>query len=136
MSAAIRKAAGEPSSPGHDPADRIVNRRHFRLLYERNPNDAERNPEAGEAVFNAACNEFGAERLRHDRYTEKGSTTGFPVRDRDGRIVSSLAKSDVLQSVPRVNTDYVFVALEIRSQAETWLKTNRESVISQMEPED
>jgi len=136
VSAAIRKAAGEPSSPGHDPADRIVNRRHFRLLYERNPNDAERNPEAGEAVFNAACNEFGAERLRHDRYTEKGSTTGFPVRDRDGRIVSSLAKSDVLQSVPRVNTDYVFVALEIRSQAETWLKTNRESVISQMEPED
>ena len=54
----LRKAAADHSHPGHDSADRIMNRKHFRVLYERNPNDAEKNPEAGAAVFKAACQQF------------------------------------------------------------------------------
>jgi HD superfamily phosphohydrolase len=131
--AEIAKAAADASHPGHDPADRIVHRKHFRVLYERNPYDAQKNPDAGEAVHQAACREFGAENVRHDRYVQKGSATAFPVRLRDRRIVSSLAVSDVLNRLPLVNLDYVFVAPEITSQAETWLAEKREEIIVPIE---
>jgi len=134
--AEISKANADQAHPGHDSARRIVNRSHFRVLYERNPGDADKNPEAGEAVFKAACNKFGADYFRHDRYRQGGSDAGFPVKTRYGRIVSSLIVSDVLKKVPLVNVDYVFVAPEIRDQAEGWLGKNRSQIIVQMEEDD
>lgn len=128
----LRKAADSPSHSGHDPADRIVNRKHFRLLYERNPDDASKNPEAGASVFEAACKEFGKDLFRHDRYTQGGSGTVFPVKLRDGKIASSFALSEVLKSVPLVNIDYVFVAPEIRSKTEKWLRKERSAIVSQI----
>jgi len=130
--AEVRRAAADPSHPGHDAADRIVNRRHFRVLYERNPQDAERNPEAGEAVYQAACKEFGEQHLRHDRLPQGGSSTDFPVKTGDGRIVSSLALSDVLKKLPIVNIDRVLVAPEFRPDAERWLKEYRDEIISRI----
>lgn len=132
----IARAASDPSHPGHDPAGRVVRRGHFRVLYERNPADSERNPEAGSAVYEAACGEFGPEYVRHDRYTQKGSATGFPVRSRDGRIVSSLLCSDVLSQLPPVNVDYVFVAPEIQINAKGWLDKSREDIILRMEEDE
>jgi HD superfamily phosphohydrolase len=132
----LREAADNSSHRGHDPADRIVNRKHFRVLYERNPYDASQNPEAGVAVFKAACEEFGKEYFRHDRYTQEGSGTEFPVKLRDGQIESSFALSEVLKTVPLVNVDYVFVAPEIRPQAEKWLKSERKAIVSLVTEEE
>ena len=126
----LRKAAEDSSHPGHDPAVRIVNRKHFKVLYERNPNDSEKNPECGAAVYDAACERFGKDAVRHDRYRQKGSSVVFPVRNRDGRIVSSFAASDVLQKVPLVNIDYVLIAPEKLAEANTWLKEERERIIA------
>jgi len=128
----LRRAVADSSHPGHDAADRIVNRRQFRVLYERNPQDAEKNPEAGEAVYYAACEKFGKQNFRHDRYSQGGSATDFPVKTRDGRIVPSLAVSDVLKKLPLVNVDLVFVAPELRDQAQKWLSENRDEIISQV----
>src|SRR5947207_1456497 len=54
VTAAFRKAAREPGSRGHESAKRIVQRDHYRLLYQRNPDDVAVNPEAARAVFEAA----------------------------------------------------------------------------------
>ena len=132
----MAKAAREPSHPGHDPADRIVRHKHFRLLYERNPKDADINTEAGQAVYEGACQEFGKEYFRHDRHTEKGTPAQFPVRMRDGQIVSSLAASHVLNNLPLVNVDYVFVDPEFRTRAEEWLKKNRQDIIVRQEEDE
>ena len=126
----LRKAADDSTHRGHDPAFRIVQRKHFKVLYERNPDDAARNPECGKAVYNAACDKFGNNIVRHDRYTQKGSAVVFPVKNKDGRIVSSYAASDVLQKVPLVNIDYVFIAPERLAEAEGWLKQERETIIA------
>ena len=126
----LRKAADDSSHPGNDPAVRIVKRKHFKVLYERNPNDSEKNPECGASVYNAACKKFGKDVVRHDRYTQKGGGVVFPVRNRDGRIVSSFAASDVLQKVPLVNIDYVLIAPEKLAEAHTWLKEEREKIIA------
>jgi len=136
VTASLRQAAFDDGQPGHSHARRIVRREHFKRLYERNPNDVEINPEAGRAIFNALTQEFGAELFRHDRYAQKGGPPDFPVRMRDGRIVPSLAVSEVLNNVPVVSVDYVFAQREIFDQAEKWLKKNRNTIIKPQKEED
>lgn len=131
----LRKAANNASHEGHDSARRIMNHEHFRLLYERNPADAEKNPESGEAVYNAACKKFGEEHFRHDRVLQKKSGTEFPVKTKagDGKIESSLKLSDVLKNLPLVNVDYVFVSPEKLSDATEWLDKERNNIITAKE---
>ncbi len=121
---------------GHDPARRIINREHFRLLYQRKPDDIEKkNPEAGKLIFDAACEKFGEANVRYDTYKQKGSGLNFPVLSIDGRIASSLAISEVLKNVPIVAVDYVFINPDYRKEAEKWLKEKREAIITKKEVE-
>lgn len=129
VNAALLEAAFDSETPCHSHARRIVRREHFKRLYERNPNDVEINPEAGRATFDALSRQFGADVFRHDRYSQKGGSPDFPVRMRDGRIVSSLAVSGVLNNVPVLSVDYVFAQRNILDQAENWLKENRNRII-------
>lgn len=132
----LREAANDSSKLGHDPARRIMKRKHYKRLYERNPNDIEKNPEAALAILEAAREKFGEEYIKYDSYRQKSSGTEFPVRSRDERVFSSVAQSDVLKKVPVVAIDYVFVAPEICKEAINWLEENRETIISQYEPEE
>jgi uncharacterized protein len=125
----LRNASDNSSHPGHDPAVRIVSRTHFRVLYERNANDAKKNPECGKAVYVAACRRFGSDSVRHEGYTQKGGANTFPVKNRDDRIVPSHATLTVLQNMPLVNIDYVWVAPEKFSDAKKWLDEEREQII-------
>ena len=57
--AAIQTAANDAGKPGHDAARRISEHKHFKVLYERNPQDAARiysNP--GAAIEAAAAKKF------------------------------------------------------------------------------
>ncbi len=130
VSSAILEAARDNGLLGHDPAGRIVNREHFRVLYERNPNDVRVNPEAGKAVYEAARDKLGEEAVRYDAYNQRGGVIDFPVLGRDGRIVSSLASSETLNNVPIVAVNYVFVSPECRADAQNWLEAERETIIA------
>lgn len=98
IASALYKAARDEELPGNDPASRIARREHFRLLYQRTREDLEINREASEAIFRAACEEFGEAEVRHDSYIQKGGGLNFPVLARDGRIFSSLKIGDVGES--------------------------------------
>lgn len=134
ISVDLFKAARHEEHPGHDSARRIINREHFKLLYQRNPNDIQKNPEAGKLIFDAARNKFGEANVRFDTYKQKGSGLNFPVLI-DGRIASSLAMSEVLKTVPIVAVDYVFINPDYREDAEKWLKEEREKIITKKEVE-
>jgi len=127
---AILSAALDPAANGFEPARRIVNREHFRVLYQRNPDDILKNLAAAETIHLAAAAQFGEENVRFDSYTQKGGAPDFPVWTRDGRIVSSLSISQVLNNVPVAADAYVFVEPRLREEAEGWLKENRESILS------
>jgi hypothetical protein len=129
VTAALRETALDNRIKGYFHARRIVRREHFKRLYERNPDDVEINPEAGGAIFDALGQQFGVDRFRRDRYSQKGGAPDFPVRMRDGRIVSSLAYSEVLNRVPVLSVDYVFAERGIFDKAEQWLEKNRKEVI-------
>ena len=135
VTGALLDAAFDESKPGHLRARRIVRREHFKLIYERNPIDVEINPEAGKAVFEALGAEFGAEKFRHDRYYQGSGATDFPVRLRDGQIVSSLAMSETLNRVPVVSIDYVFAERSIFDRAKKWLNQHRPEIIKPAEEE-
>lgn len=126
---AIAVAARASSNPAHEPAWRIANREHFRVFYERAAEDVALYPEAATAIFKAAEEEFGSENVRYRDSRKPAGAADFPVRDRDGKSVSSLAISQVLQQLPEPRSEYVYVVRERRDDARKWLRDNRRAVI-------
>jgi hypothetical protein len=135
VTAGLLDAAFNEAASGHLHARRIVARAHFKVIYERKPDDVRINPEAGAALFRALSNEFEASHFRHDRYHKGTGAPDFPVRLRDGQVVSSLAISDTLNHVPIVSVDYIFAERSIISQAIPWLKAKRAEIIKPNEEE-
>lgn len=136
ITAALLEAARDTTKRGHGPARRIVERKHFRLFYQRNPTDQGVNPEAALAVFEAAKEEFGGENVKYDKYSQAGGPVDFPVEAKDGRIQSAIAMSETLKDIPVYATEYVFVAPELRKQAEEWVQKNRSEIIKPKQKEE
>jgi len=125
----ILDAAADPGKPGHDPARRIASHHHFKVLYQRHPEDMKRNPNAGQAIYEAARDRFGEANVRHDRYSERRGATVFPVLGKDDRIGSSGVLSEVLQHLPAIAVDNVYVVPEQSTKAADWLAANRAGLI-------
>ncbi len=134
--AAILKAARDRARPEHDAARRIVERDHFRLVYQRNPVDAKVNPAAAQTVYEAATEQFGSEKIRRDMREAKSEGVDFPVLSKDGRVASSLTLSETLRNIPDAGFDFVFVEASIVGAAEKWLKDARPGIIEPKESED
>lgn len=131
VTSGLLTASRSTRSVGHDPAHRIVNRDHFRKVYERNPLDVQENSEAATEIFKAAEREFGSENLRFDQYPAKGTGHDFPVLLSDNRIVTSGAASTVLLKLPPIATEFIFVKPEKKEKVTAWLEVNRKSIIMQ-----
>ncbi len=136
ITAAMSEAALSEDDCGRLHARRIMNREHFKLIYERNPKDLEANPEAGKAVFHALAAEFGDCYFRSDRYYQRGGAPDFPVKLRDNQVVSSLVKSEALGKIPVVSIDYVFAERQIFDDAKEWLDKNRTEIVQLVEEEE
>jgi HD superfamily phosphohydrolase len=129
-------AANDSSKPGHEPAKAIIERNHFKVLYERNPTDLEVNPDAVALVAAAASQAIGSDAIKTQRVVDTGGSVDFPVLMKDGRVASSKVMSEPLSRLPAIAVDYVFVAPEARQQAEEWLAANRAELIRPMEVSD
>jgi len=125
----ITHAARSPGHPGHVAARLIVDREHFRLLYQRNPSDIAINQRAARLIFEAAAGQFGAESVHYYTKREENRAIDFPVWS-DGRIASSLGHSDTLNRIPALAVDFVFVAADKRKEAEQWLQESRHRIIT------
>ena len=135
--AALLEASRDHERQGHDPAKRIVEREHFRELYQRNKEDLKRTPRAACRVYEAACEKFGPENVRYDLFRARGEVLGFPVLMRDGKIAQSSDVSALLQAIPPVATEYVFLSPSIdRNGAKEWLAKKRDSIIQEEDLEE
>ena len=122
---AIRTAARDAGAPGHDPARRIVERDHFRVVYQRLPVDGSFELQA---LYEAAVKKYGAQNIRYGGSPKRGDAD-FPVRNRDGSVVPVVSLSLVLAELPVSRNEYVFANPEIREEVELWLSEQRESII-------
>jgi HD superfamily phosphohydrolase len=129
--AAIRAAAADPDSDGHDAARRIIERDHFRIAYHRQPDDVGARAIATRAIAAATAAQFGDEQVRYGASPRRGDPPDFPVLDRDGSSVSSLSLSEVLTKLPASRDEYVLVEPSIRDEAKRWIADHRETIIDQ-----
>lgn len=126
---ALRKSYADKNDRCYKYAERVLGRKHFKVLYERKPGDIQENPDAVSGVYEATCKKFGDDNVRRSKYIEKDKKPDFPVEERDKSIVSAQAQSQVLKNVPVVAIDYVFISRDCYGKAEEWLKVNRKKII-------
>ena len=124
----LREAAIDSALPGHIHAKRIIEHKHFKVLYKRNNNDQNKNQNAIEDVYKAACAKYGTDSVRCDEYTQPGSSQVFPVQE-DEKILQSIEESTTLNEVPVVATGFVFIDRDHLSPAKEWLKDNCDDII-------
>jgi hypothetical protein len=127
--AAILDAARSTQSAAHDAARRIVEHDHFHRVYERNADDMRTNPEAADAVFAATCLKVGPDNVRRSRGEPKRNGIDFPVLTSDGRVASSVVRSDVLRTIPPAAFDFVYVEASRLEEAIRWLAAERSKII-------
>ena len=125
--AGIRQKAEE----GMDSAMRIAHRQHFKVAYERHVQDLELNSEPGAAVERRLIKLYGEDKVRLDNYKPRGQAREFPVLQSDGRIASSLAMSHVLQQLPDIGVDFVFVDPAIRDEARSHIAEYHREILAE-----
>ena len=126
---AIQIAASDSGRPGHDAARRISEHKHFKVLYERNPQDARIYSNPGSAIEGAASRKFKAQNIRSSKPRHKNVSNDFPVRTRDGRIVSAISMSNVLQSLKPTAIDYVYIEPKLLEAGSQWLEKRRKAIL-------
>jgi HD superfamily phosphohydrolase len=110
----------------HDSARRIVERRHFALLYE----PPQGSSGTGKRIYQAACEIFPKEQIRRSDNMRPYQTPEFPVLRRDDKSIAlSTELSEILKKVPSVAGDYVYVDPSIYDKAAAWLKKNRKKIL-------
>ena len=130
VNAAIRLAAVDPKLPGHRPAECIMRHRHFKVLYERDPQDAKVHSDPGAAIARAAELEFGTDAIRYSKPKVKNVAGDFPVRERDGRIQPAISVSETLSKLQPTAMEYVFIDPQFEAKAKDWIAKNRDKILA------
>jgi uncharacterized protein len=114
---AIRQACSKPGNPAYEPARRIFERDHFKVLYTRTASDLAIWGEPGKAVSEWASHEYGVDAVRHRKPTKSGGSIEFPVLEAGGTVASSLAISEMMRNLPPNASDLVFIRPDLREDA-------------------
>ena len=126
----ISKAASDPSAPGHTPASRIVNRKHFKPVYIQTRQDKKDHGDPVTAVFSACVKKYGEHKARKAEYHQSSPVPEFPVVDSARNIVSAYDLSDVVQQIPRVDVGIVFMEPDLAAGAQQWITRDKQSILS------
>ena len=127
---AIVDAAACPNARGHEPASRIIHRKHFRMVYSPTLSDKEANTDPVSVVAEACECRYGRERVRVRSYSPSQAQTDFPVLGADDSIESSHALSDPLSKIPVVDVGFVLMDPEIADEARQWIRSEKHSILS------
>ena len=119
---AMRQAARDPAAPGHEAACCIIERRHFKRVWTRRRADRAGSAKIIEAALEA---EFPGKVRRVAQIKSGGLTEDFPVRLEDMTVRMASQESDVLEKLPDVNVESLYVHPEYRDTAAQWLKQSK-----------
>lgn len=125
---ALHDAASNNSKRGHEHAKRIVERRHFKVIWSRNQEDLLKNPNARSIIATALSERFGTENVRQDTYS-KPQQVDFPVLQRNGIVSRARSISEVVRMLPSLAIDYVLVEPKLRDEARQWLDRHKTDIL-------
>ena len=103
--------------------------KHYKNLYQRHPDDVRVNPNAGECGLRCGRGEVWGGKRPARSYVQKRDPVLFPVLCKDGRVVTANQLSEVLQHLPVIAVDFVFINPNLLKDATVWLQANREQLI-------
>lgn len=115
--AALLISAADAANPLNGLAARLMNRQHYRTVYELVSAHKRRCPTILEDVFTFAQQEFGPDGVRSDYYSPKSEPNDFLVLTEDGSVESSMQVSGVIANVPVTEIGFIFVDPAIKSDA-------------------
>lgn len=130
VTAAMLLAARKADKPGHVHAKRIVDRQHFKRIYERTPADQKVNRQSVDLVYAALVEKFGADHIRRDAYPPKAAALDFPVLQSNQKVESSINLSETLQKIPSATFDLLLCDRAILKEAASFLEANREMILN------
>ena len=128
---AVVESAQDRSADGHGPANRLVDRGHFRRAYALTPDDKELHEDPVSALSDACAEEYGGNRVRQRSFPPRSDpVTDFPVTDSGGDVESSHALSITLKQIPIVDIGYVLIDPENVVDARRWIRSEKDSILS------
>ena len=129
VTAAMLRSARNVDAPGHVHAKRIVDRQHFKRIYERTPADQKVNGQSVDLICTALIDKFDADHIRRDTYPPKAATLDFPVLQSNGKVESSINLSETLHRIRSATFDLVLCDRAILDEADRFLSANRVQII-------
>ncbi|MER9455742.1 HD domain-containing protein [Mesorhizobium sp. M0478] len=143
----IRAAFGNSDAPGHDSAQAILRRGHFRSVYSYNPTDQEvlrgaiesgsLEPDINKPLNSPAyqlgkilSKNFGEANIKTDFYIQGSSPALFPVLMPDGRVESSVSVSPILANFPLMTVDSIYASPAIAEDVRAWIARERNAVLT------
>lgn len=136
VTAEIFKAADDDKHPGHISAKRILNRRHFKLIYQRNPEDVNKYPEAAKMIYEKACEKFGSKEVKFVKPKEIRGKMDFPILGWDNQIKSAISLSETLAKVPSDKIEYIFITPENFENSLEWLDGNKDAILQSSQEQE
>jgi hypothetical protein len=127
--AAMLLSARKVGTPGHVHAKRIVDRQHFKRIYERTPADQKLNRQSVGLIYTALVDKFGVDHIRRDTYPPKAAALDFPVLQSNQKVESSINLSETLQKIPSATFDLVLCDGTFLDEARSFLDANRGKII-------
>jgi uncharacterized protein len=133
---AMRENSRKKGLPGHKHADILINRKHYKLLYERNPVDISERFNAPELIYNVIKSEYGSENVKYDGYLAKGGVLDFPILTNDEEIMHSTQLSKTLRDFPKFAIAYIFINECYRKKAKELLQTKKVDILKGKDREE
>ena len=129
--AAMADAASDAAAPGSDPAQRILRRRHFRKIYERNALDQGVAPDAVNRVAVALRKQFGDAAVREKSISPKQQNIEFPILLDNGDISTSRSESTIYADFKPAAVGFVLIDPDRKNDAREWLTANKKNILTQ-----
>lgn len=130
----ILQASQDSSSDGHEVARLIVNRQHYRRVYEPKVSHTVKltGDECRGAVHDALSEQFDPLLLRDDHDAPRRGAVDFTVKTDEGEE-SALTRSPFLQNLPSASVDCVFAHPDIFEEVRGWLGKNIDDILEKYE---
>lgn len=124
----ILKVARDKARPGHHWAKRLANREHFRVLHLP-PQGYDINPDPINIIYTTLQDQFGVYKISIVKRKDEGGKIEFPVYTEGQGVTSSITESEVLQRLPEIVRDYIYVDGAILKDAKRWLERGIETIL-------
>ena len=126
----IRQAELDERHPGHNAAQPLTGRRHFRLACELTSQDLAGRPSLFQELWEAALGSFPSEAIRQWSSNMGSASVGASIpteeiwiKSDDGQLADVLNRSELVQQLPTISKWRVYSRVDVRSAIEHFTRT-------------